>query len=121
MSRPSLSEPGAVSPESETLPPDVYHTVHGGRKNVIMASRRNEPLSKIIRRHPEPDLGGNCSKATSSGIGLSSDRLDSFSASTEDGPVGGLVRPWALGGSAASAAANNDESLSLIKKRPCFH
>ncbi len=31
---------------------DVYHTVHGGRKNTLLASRRKEPFAKIVRRHP---------------------------------------------------------------------
>jgi hypothetical protein len=33
-------------------PAEVYHTVHGGRKYTILASRRPEPFSKIVRRHP---------------------------------------------------------------------
>ncbi len=42
-----------ASPE-ELNAAEVYHTVHGvgaGRKKTLLASRRNEPFAKIVRRH----------------------------------------------------------------------
>ena len=53
-------------------PAEVYHTVHGGRKNTILASRRPEPFSKIVRRHPSmsdiamPSLAEQLSGASTS-------------------------------------------------------
>lgn len=57
-SRPSLTDTSMMMAEQDrestslcsSPPPDVYHTVHGARRKTILASRRNEPFSKIIRR-----------------------------------------------------------------------
>ncbi len=34
----------------------LYHTVHGGRKNTVTASRKLEPFSKIVRRRQNDDV-----------------------------------------------------------------
>lgn len=42
-----------ASHDEEIITPssvDVYHTVHGGRKKPLLASRKAEPFSKIVRR-----------------------------------------------------------------------
>ena len=44
---------GDVSP----APAEVYHTVHGGTKKPILASRKPEPFSRIVRRYPSLESG----------------------------------------------------------------
>ncbi|TRY74500.1 hypothetical protein TCAL_01667, partial [Tigriopus californicus] len=79
LSRSSLCESSFNSPmESAPAFEDevgVYHTVHGDRRKTIMASRRPDPFSKIIRRNPGdhhhsgstmmPSLGEMSSKSSS--------------------------------------------------------
>lgn len=36
-------------------PTDVYHTVHGRGRNTILASRSNEPFSRIVRRQRDEE------------------------------------------------------------------
>ena len=80
--RPFLSMP---SPDEEgEAEAEVYHTVTGGTHKPILASRKLEPFSKIVRRYPEGTRPAESGRKTAMPL-LAEHAFDSKPGVREDG------------------------------------